>query len=334
MTRILLAALAAAGLAAPAWAQSGASFDCAKASNTIERTICARPELAQADRTLAAVYAALAGKLSGAAKDHLVKDQVAWIAARNKACTGDTEEIARCLKDRYVSRTQSLRVLERGTYPFVSQQTLLKQGKVGKVTYSIDVAWPQFDGPTADFSKLNSGFARLARKAADESIPDRQAGADAPFDQTWEYGQSFTLQRPSADAVAVAITYYGYAGGAHGFGGTTAYLVDLRTGQAVPPAGVFAKGDAWLKALVPLVRADLKKQFDEGKPGFDDALETNNLVKLLREPEHYYYRQDKLELIFDAYVVGPYVSGPFTVEIPYSKLKPLFAADGPLGSLR
>lgn len=333
MRRILIGVLTVS-LALPAWAQSGASFDCAKASNAIERTICAKPELAKADRDLATTYAALATKLSGPAKEHLVKSQVTWISTRNKACAGGTEEIARCLRDRYSSRIGTLRALGHGAYPFISEQTLLARGKVGKVSYDIDATWPQFDGPTADFFKLNAQFAQSSRKIANDSIPDRDAGADAPFDQSWAYDQTFTLQRPASDAIAVAISYYGFTGGAHGFAGTTAYLVDLRTGQAVPPGGVFAKGDGWLKALVPLVRADLKKQFEDGKPGFDDALETENLVKLLREPEHYYYRQDRLELIFDAYVVGPYVSGPFSVEIPYSKLQPLLAADGPLGSLR
>lgn len=332
--RIAILVLLASFMAAPAWAQTGPSFDCSKASTAIEKAICARPELAKADRAMAAAYTALVGRLTGAAKDHLVKDQARWIASRNKACTGGAEEIARCLRQRYEARLENLGTFGQDTYPFVSEQTLFKEGKVGRVGYSIDATWPQFDGTTADFSRLNRYFADLSRKAGDEAIPDRQSGGDASFDQTWTYDQSFTVQRPSADAVAVAIKFYGYTGGAHGMSGTTAYLVDLRNGQAVPPSAVFAKGDAWLKTLVPLVHADLKKQFSDGKPGFDDAIEPDKLAKLLREPDHYYYRRDKLELIFDAYVVGPYVSGPFTVDIPYTTLKPLLAKDGPLGSLR
>jgi hypothetical protein len=85
---------------------------------------------------------------------------------------------------------------------------------------------------------------------------------------------------------------------------------------------------------VPLVRADLKKQFSDDKPGFDDAIEPAKLAKLLREPGHYFWQRDSLQLIFNAYVVGPYVSGQFTVDIPYATLKPLFAADGPMGDRR
>ena len=55
------------------------SFDCAKASNDVERTICKDPKLAKADREMAAAYAALATKLSGAAKENLEKEQVRWL---------------------------------------------------------------------------------------------------------------------------------------------------------------------------------------------------------------------------------------------------------------
>jgi uncharacterized protein len=332
--RIATAMLLASAIAAPARAQSGPSFDCSKASNAIEQTICARPGLAKADRTMATTYNALAGKLGGAARDHLVKDQTNWLMFRNRACTGGAEEIARCLRQRYEARLENLDAFGQRSYPFVSEQTLLKQGKVGKIGYLVDATWPQFDGTTADFSSLNRRFADRSREAGDEAIPDRQAGADASFEQVWTYDQSFTLQRPSANAIAVAAKFYSYTGGAHGMSGTNASLVDLRTGQAVPPRAVFAKGDSWLETLVPLVHANLRKQFNDGKPGFDDAIEPDKLAKLLLEPGHYYYRHDRLQLIFDAYVVGPYVSGPFTVEIPYATLKPLLAPDGPLGSLR
>ena len=78
--------------------------------------------------------------------------------------------------------------------------------------------------------------------------------------------------RPGPNAVTVAVNFYGYSGGAHGYAATNCTLVDLRTGKAVGPDGVFAAGDKWLKAMVEIVGADLKKQFVE-KPGFEEALE-------------------------------------------------------------
>ena len=125
----------------------------------------------------------------------------------------------------------------------------------------------------------------------------------------------------------MAVNFYGYSGGAHGYGATHCTLVDLRTGKATGPDGVFAAGEQWLKTMVEIVGADLKKQFVE-KPGFEDALEPAKLAKLLREPVHYCWRANRLELIFNAYEVGPYVSGPFEVYVPYDRLKPLLRADG------
>ena len=96
MTRLVRLALitsVASRVAAPAFAQSGPSFECAKASNDVERTICKDPELAKADREMAAAYAALAAKLSGAAKENLEKEQVRWLGDRNRGCAADTDGI-------------------------------------------------------------------------------------------------------------------------------------------------------------------------------------------------------------------------------------------------
>jgi uncharacterized protein len=149
--------------ATAAWSQP--SFDCARASTPVERTICGNAELAKADRDMAAVYQALAGKLFGVAKDHLLKGQIAWLDNRAKACTGDTEDVARCLRYRYDARLATLKAEGEGPYPFVSEQTLLQAGKVKAVRYQIDAAYPRFDG-AADFSAVNRAFAAAAQEGA------------------------------------------------------------------------------------------------------------------------------------------------------------------------
>ncbi|MDP1966324.1 MAG: DUF3298 domain-containing protein [Reyranella sp.] len=328
MTR-LAATAALLGLIATtsALAQGGASFDCAKASSAVERAICKNPQLAKADREMAAIYSTLVAKLTGQAKDHLAKDQVRWVGNRSRACTGDADAISDCLKGRYAARTETLKVLADGVYPFISEHAVYKAGKVGKITYTIDTRYPQFDGSTTDFSAVNRTFADDARKSDEDGTPKADSGVER--EQTWSSEQAFALRRPSTSAVTVAIDFYGYSGGAHGFGGTTCVLVDLHTGKAVEPAGVFAPGDAWLKLMAGIVTADLKKQFVKN-PGFDDALEPASLAKTLRDPSHYCWRADRLELIFNAYDVGPYAAGAYRVVVPYSRLRPLFRIDGPL----
>jgi uncharacterized protein len=324
--RLLVMALVL--LAAPAaFAQSGPSFDCARASNDVERTICKDPELAKADREMAAAYAAVAAKLSGAAKENLEKEQVRWIGDRNRGCTADTDGIAPCLTRRYAARTTNLLASAEGIYPFISEQSLSKNAKLGKIDYSYDISYPKFEGTTADFAAVNARFANAAKKAIADATPQADSGLDR--EQGWTYEQGFTIYRPGANAVTVAVNFYGYSGGAHGFGATTCTLVDLRTGKIEGPGGVFAAGDKWLKTMVEIVGADLKKQFVE-KPGFDEALEPASLAKLLREPGHYCWHASRLEVIFNAYEVGPYVSGPFEVYVPYERLTPLLRKDGPI----
>jgi len=325
---VSLAGLLAFGAGAPALAQGGPSFDCAKASTAIERAVCKTPELAKEDRKMAVVYSALIAKLNGPAKDHLAKDQAGWVASRNRACTAAADAIVDCLKVRYATRIGNLEAFADGPYPFISEHAIYKSGKIGKITYSIDARYPQFDGTTTNFTAVNRIFAADAKKSDEDGTPKPDSGVDR--EQGWSYEQSFAVHRPSNRAVTIAIDFYGYSGGAHGFGGTACMLVDLRTGKAVEPGGVFAPGDAWLKQMVGLVTADLKKQFVKN-PGFDDALEPAALSKMLGEPSRYCWRANRLELIFNAYDVGPYSAGAYQVVIPYSRLQSLIRADGPLG---
>ena len=69
----------------------------------------------------------------------------------------------------------------------------------------------------------------------------------------------------------MALTFWAFTGGAHGYGSTSCTLVDLRTGRTVAPQDVFAAGSPWLREVVAIVGADLKKQFVDN-PGFEDAL--------------------------------------------------------------
>lgn len=325
MTKWITLAFAAALW--PAAASSQPSFDCKKASTLIERTICAKPELAKADREMATVYSALAGRLSGAAKEHLLKDQMAWLENRAKACTGGPAEVARCVGDRYKARIATLKADGEGAYPFVGTQTLLRSGKVKAVSYDIDASYPRFDGVGVDFAATNKAFAAYAQEGAKNATPTPGV---ADRESIWTYEQSFALHRPGPNAVSVATTFYIFTGGAHGSSGLIASLVDLRTGRTVQPFDVFLPGSPWLATITDIARADLKRQFVE-RPGFDDALEPGNFDKLMGDPARYLFKEDALVVLFNQYDVAAYVMGRYTVTIPYSKLTGLIRPGGPLG---
>ena len=314
--------------ASPAFAQGGPSFDCAKADNTVDRAICKSAALAKADREMASAYTALLDKLSGTAKDELVKEQVRWIANRNRACGANPDGIEDCLKNRYASRTRNLRVYAQGTSPAISEQSLVKQGKLGKITWSYDIAYPRFEGATAEFAAVNARFADAAKKAADDATPKADSRPD--LGQQWNYEQAFTVERPPGSHVAtIVVQFDGYSGGAHGYGATRCTLVDLKSGTVIGPQGVFTTGEQWLRVMSQLVGSDLKKQFVDN-PGFDEALQPSNLAKLLSESNRYCWTGKQLEVIFNAYEVGPYSAGPYQVDISYDRLKPILRPDGPI----
>jgi uncharacterized protein YecT (DUF1311 family) len=79
------------------------SFDCAKASSSIERTICGDPRLGVADSTMAAVYAEVANGLGTDQKSALKAEQLNWLKNVRNACTsGD------CLASAYRARIDQL----------------------------------------------------------------------------------------------------------------------------------------------------------------------------------------------------------------------------------
>ena len=169
--KVAATVLVAVIAAVPGNAQTGTSLDCAKASSKIERTICADGDLRDADRTLNAEFAGVAGRLSGAAKEHLLANQLQWVVDSRNYCgdEGLDANVLLCLRRRYLARIQTLKALAEGSYPFVSEQSLFRQGTVGNIRYSVDAIFPQFDGKTADFSELNRTYAEWAAMCAGKS---------------------------------------------------------------------------------------------------------------------------------------------------------------------
>lgn len=97
-----LASIAATPADAMSTTESSPSFDCAKASTTVEKMICANPKLAAADRDTAAAYKA---KLAASAdKNGLKQQQANWRRTVRDACT-DTA----CLEGAYKQRLAELR---------------------------------------------------------------------------------------------------------------------------------------------------------------------------------------------------------------------------------
>lgn len=85
----------------------GPTFDCAKASGSIEKMICADPELGALDRTLSAVYSAALSKAANERPPILKVEQRGWIKGRNDCWKADDKRA--CVVEAYATALSSCR---------------------------------------------------------------------------------------------------------------------------------------------------------------------------------------------------------------------------------
>ncbi|MEI4484824.1 MliC family protein [Frigidibacter sp. MR17.14] len=102
---LALMALAAAPVPRPVLAQTGPSFDCAKAESAAEKAVCADPALAAMDRELARVYALAAAKGDDSS---LKAMQRGWIKGRDDCWKAD-DGVPACTRREYALRIEEIR---------------------------------------------------------------------------------------------------------------------------------------------------------------------------------------------------------------------------------
>ncbi|WP_462323088.1 lysozyme inhibitor LprI family protein [Halochromatium sp.] len=129
--RVIMICSIAAGGFLGASAVCAASFDCAKASTPMENGICDTTEINRLDGEMGRLYSRLLDELAPGPREHLVREQRAWIDIRNNRCdpsvVGTSEEFRRCMDRLYERRIEHLKA-ELGEphqprYPSHPQQT-------------------------------------------------------------------------------------------------------------------------------------------------------------------------------------------------------------------
>lgn len=275
----------------------------------------ANDRVVAAERRMATAYAALVGKLDGPGKVHLEADQARFLGDRS-ACDANPPRKAECLEARYRGRAEMLAAIAKGPYAFVSQQAIVRSANAPNGRYSVDIAYPRFDGPSADFAATNRRFAAAAETEA----------ADAMANGDTEITQTFALYRPAPSVVSLTL-WREWAGATINID-LAGYLVDLSTGRMLEPQEVFVSGDSWRHRLAELVGEELAK--DSDRKG-----ETGDIAAIMRgvAPKDYLFEDDKLILSLGAVARERAMKG-YVVAIPYSALKGILRADGPLGSLQ
>lgn len=334
MRQAVIMALALAATAAPAQAQVPSAADCAKATTVAAKTACVQARQSAADKDIAAAYDQLSQTLSAPARNHLRNDQESWRAAHNRVCATETVDTVtgagaldrqECVLSRTRRRTEWLRVLPTGdNYPYIAEHARTESGSVPGIRYAFSAVYPRFERPGIDYKEANTRLTQAADAMFEK--PDRSDAAPGRT-QRWSREFDYTLLFATPRLATIIGARNVYLGGAHPVGYLTTIMVDVPTGRLITPPDIFVRG--FESKILPLVQADLRRQFRE-QPGFDEALQPAKLLKLLLEDRRWIARADRIDIEFNTYEVGPYVSGPYSVSLPYTRIASLIRRDGPL----
>lgn len=164
--------------------------------------------------------------------------------------------------------------------------------------------------------------ARLKAEALQSAQNDEKSSREGGF----EYRQHSDGTRWAATADTKSLMsfqgqHYFYTGGAHPMTNYLALIYDRQQGKLIRPADMFADPVAAYAALTPIYckRLDeirLEKRGEKTDPadmfGGCPKLREATILPVSTTPK----RIDKLRIILDPYVAGPYAEGEYVIELP------------------
>lgn len=212
-----------------------------------------------------------------------------------------------------------------------------------KLKYEIDAQYPQLSGSVdPNFEKFNqtvrSLITRKVNEFKKEMMPstEDEAAPTVPTDESLgsdiTIGYEVALAKDDLISIEFIVSSY-YAGAAHPNSYTDVVNFDLKNGKLLKLADLFAPGSKYLQTLSTYSIQALKKQSKE--QGADSMLD-DDWIQRGAGPDlsnfgNWTITKKGLGIAFDPYQVGPYAAGPQQAMVPYSALKEIIKADGPVG---
>lgn len=205
-----------------------------------------------------------------------------------------------------------------------------------KLQYEIEVEYPQITGSSNPaVEKFNqqakaivTDEVRVFRSAmaedADEEI-ETTTGSDL--------GIGYTVAIARDDLISIDFGVGGYyRGAAHPNTHSRVLNFDLKNGKPLRLADLFKPDAKYLQVISDFCVKDLQKQSKANDNMLDDESIRTGAGPNPRNYQSWTITRRGLGINFDSYQVGPYVAGPQFVVVPYSALKDIIKADGPIGS--
>jgi hypothetical protein len=193
--------------------------------------------------------------------------------------------------------------------------------------YDAHVEVLQIQSPSPAQSRVNLALMRDAAKHVaelqKEAAEGHQSGA-VPYDLTIRTHKHYLSGR------WLSLTNTGgiFLGGAHPSPIYESHLFDLATGREVALGDLFRPATPWMKTLGAKCQARLE-------PKMEALMSDAEWIKrgTAAEKDNYqvfYIDGRNLVIVFPAYQVAPYASGPQEIKLPYAELSSIANPKGPL----
>lgn len=204
--------------------------------------------------------------------------------------------------------------------------------------YSVDVEYPEILGD----SRFD-GFNREARSLVTKDVGAfKAAETSEEFDPSTvpEETQNSTLDTryefryATNDLISVEFGEYSYSrGAAHGNSLTTVLNYDLKNGKKISLGDLFSAKN-YLGVLSNYCLKELRARAKQDPESMlaEDMIE-NGASAHADNYRAWAITRTGLWITFDPYQVAPYAAGPQYVLVPYSALKDIIKADGPIAAL-
>ena len=142
--------------------------------------------------------------------------------------------------------------------------------------------------------------------------------SEYPF-SGYESDLDFTVTRADSNVISFAVTYFEYAGGAHGNYMTIGVNYSPLTGELIDFAELSENADSFHADTLAFIQ-ELANSESYQERLFPD-IPTEELESALYADEKWYFSTSGLVFISDPYMLGPYASGTITFTIPYLDLE-------------
>ncbi len=196
--------------------------------------------------------------------------------------------------------------------------------------YTVAIGYPQLVGDAPATATVNAAIRDSVGALADDFRPAEPPPDYAAPSYAVEVDGSTERSYVGGHVFSALVDVYAYTGGAHGNTFFLPLTYDLTTGRPVRLGDLFTEGSAYGDTLAAWTRRGVLRQLAALGSG---SLYDEGLAPLRQGDASYTLGPDSLFVHVPPYQLSAYAAGSFSVGVPYTALRSMARAGGPLARL-